>query len=96
MIVTELHWDYEKIGALPWSHVVELLEYWAEVPPLAKLANLYLTSKGFKLIKSSQPTDFEESLVQKYSPLDLQKLPNHLLEFMNEVQRNKANGKRGR
>ena len=42
MIVTVTGWTLPQLGATPWPDVLDLLDYWAENPPVHLMVKAYL------------------------------------------------------
>jgi hypothetical protein len=55
-MVTELHWDFDRVDATPWPEVVSLCDYWDWSPPTHVAVKMLLQAYTTWKAKRKEPT----------------------------------------
>lgn len=61
LVVTATGWTIQQLDATPWPAVMDLIDYWADNPPVHRLVAAYLGVKPKRKRKKpqEQPTDLQ-------------------------------------
>ena len=62
MLVTATGWTVAELDRTPWPDVMDLLDYWAECPPLHLMVRAYMGYKSPKKAPAMTASEFMQEL----------------------------------